>query len=104
MLKARILSKQVLLILQMHVDMHTFPSMISFTYDTINLQSLLILDLDREKLSLLTAAIARANVKATFSSIVTPMRVVEQGVTCICSVSFTLSPQNAGAKLGRACN
>ena len=68
----------MLLILQMHVDMHTFPSMISFTYDLpVSLQSLLILDLDREKLSLLTAAIARPNVKATFSSIATPMRVVE---------------------------
>ena len=63
---------------QMHVDMHTFPSMISFTYDLpVSLQSLLILDHDREKLSLLTAAIARPNVKATFSSIATPMRVVE---------------------------
>ena len=49
-----------------------------FRYDLpVSLQSLLILALDREKVSLLTAAIARVNVKATFSSIATPMHVLE---------------------------
>jgi len=52
--------------------------MIFFRYDLpVSLQSLLILALDREKVGLLTAAIARVNVKATFSSIATPMHVLE---------------------------
>ena len=93
------LSKQVLLILQMHVDIHTFP----LIYIWSTCQSPIVTQpwsiLMGKNSSLLMAAIARVNVKATFSSTATSACC---RVGCR-SASFALSLQNAGAKLGGVC-